>query len=123
MHNPAPGSPQERFNNAHTSIRSLIERCNGVLKNRFRCLIKHRILHYSPQKASQIINACVVLHNICIQNNIQLILDDNEENIDNNIELGVDLNQAVVQGDQGIQNRDLAAGAALRQHIIDNYFT
>lgn len=32
-------------------------------------MLKHRVLHYEPLKTSKIINACVVLHNICIDNN------------------------------------------------------
>ncbi|KAJ8936089.1 hypothetical protein NQ314_012498 [Rhamnusium bicolor] len=66
----APGSPEKRFNERHRSIRSTIGICNGVLKLRFRCLLKHRTLHYKPEKCSYIINACTVLHNICIDHNI-----------------------------------------------------
>ncbi|KAI4455596.1 dde superfamily endonuclease [Holotrichia oblita] len=60
------------------NIRTTIERCNGVLKNRFRCLLKHRVLHYQPQTAAKIVNACAVLHNLCTDNNI--------EDPDNNLE-------------------------------------
>ncbi|KAJ8966432.1 hypothetical protein NQ314_003530 [Rhamnusium bicolor] len=66
----APSSPEERYNERHRSTRSTIERCNGVLKLRFRCLLKHRTLYYKPEKCSYIINACTVLHNICIDHNI-----------------------------------------------------
>ncbi|XP_067128935.1 putative nuclease HARBI1 [Centruroides vittatus] len=55
---------------------NIIEQCNGLLKNRWRCLLKHRVLHYHPETASNIIIACVVLHNICIKNNIAL--EDND---------------------------------------------
>ncbi|KAJ8926231.1 hypothetical protein NQ314_021419 [Rhamnusium bicolor] len=41
---PVPNSPEYRYNTAHKSTRSIIERCNGVLKMRFRCLLKHRWL-------------------------------------------------------------------------------
>lgn len=47
-----------------------MQRCNGVLKNRIRCLLKHRVLHYSPVRASSIINTCVILHNTCLGANI-----------------------------------------------------
>ncbi|KAL5237745.1 hypothetical protein ACI65C_005155 [Semiaphis heraclei] len=42
-----------------------------MLDNRLvlRCLLKHRVLHYAPEKATAIINACVVLHNMCITYN------------------------------------------------------
>lgn len=45
----------------------------------FRCLLKHRTirtLHFAPNKASKIINSCVVLHNLCIMDNITLYNED-----------------------------------------------
>eukprot|EP00102_Acyrthosiphon_pisum_P018794 XP_016656004.1 PREDICTED: putative nuclease HARBI1 [Acyrthosiphon pisum] len=72
---------EELYNNKQMSTRSSIERCNGVLKIRFRCLFKDRVLHYKPKKSSQIINACVVLHNMCIEHNVPEIRET-EEDID-----------------------------------------
>ncbi|XP_043485108.1 putative nuclease HARBI1 isoform X1 [Leptopilina heterotoma] len=56
--------PMINYNDRQKSTRVLMERCNGVLKMRFRCLMKHRVLHYKPEKCSKIINACTVLHNM-----------------------------------------------------------
>lgn len=70
---PATNNQAEMSYNAHlTKAQSIIEQCNGLLKNRWRCLIKHRVLHYHPETASNIIIACVVLHNMCVKNNIAL---------------------------------------------------
>ncbi|GBN14936.1 hypothetical protein AVEN_249826-1 [Araneus ventricosus] len=60
------GSVEEEYNIAHSRGKCVVERCNGVLKNRFRCLLKHRTLHYMPEAACRIINSCVILHNLCI---------------------------------------------------------
>lgn len=78
---------EERYNEAFKKARATIERCNGVLKGRFRCLLKHRMLHYAPEKASKIINSCVVLHNICIQNNVEL--DHDSEDEDDDVDFGM----------------------------------
>ena len=74
---PNPGTVEEFFNSKHASARNCVERCNGVLKSRFRCLSRHRVMHYSPTKSSLIVNACAVLHNLCTKYGLQL--DDDEE--------------------------------------------
>ncbi|XP_039626032.1 putative nuclease HARBI1 [Polypterus senegalus] len=55
-----PG-PQTRFNLAHSRTRAKVEMTIGILKSRFQCL---RGLRVSPERACDIIVACVVLHNI-----------------------------------------------------------
>lgn len=61
-----------RYDIAHKKARNVIERSFGVLKSRFRCLLNHRVLHYTPATAGQILYACMILHNICIQQNVVL---------------------------------------------------
>ncbi|CAN7941684.1 unnamed protein product, partial [Ixodes hexagonus] len=56
-----------RFNKAHSSMRSVVESCIRLLKNRFRCLQRNRTLYYHPTVATAIITACAVLHNICLE--------------------------------------------------------
>ncbi|XP_045475273.1 putative nuclease HARBI1 [Harmonia axyridis] len=111
---------EERFNNKFKRVRSIIERCNGLLKNRFRCLLKHRVLHYEPKKAVSIIMACCVLHNICLENNIEEPEQD-EEFL--NADQGIinDRNYRVTGRNPTVQD-DLIAGRQLRQSIIENNF-
>lgn len=77
---------EERYNAAHQKARHPIERCIGVLKSRFRCLCKQRVLMYSPVKSGKIIIACAVLHNIMIEHNYPLpdFLEDEDEAGDHN---------------------------------------
>ncbi|XP_013182850.1 putative nuclease HARBI1 [Amyelois transitella] len=60
------GSPEAQYNNFHGRTKICIDRCIGKLKGRWKCLQK-RPLHYTPQRAAKIINACAVLHNLCIK--------------------------------------------------------
>ncbi|XP_058821148.1 putative nuclease HARBI1 [Topomyia yanbarensis] len=71
---PEDGSEESNFNRRHSLARRIIERTIGVLKNRFRCILGARQLHYSPAKSSKIINVCCALHNICLTYNNTLIL-------------------------------------------------
>ncbi|XP_036340840.1 putative nuclease HARBI1 [Rhagoletis pomonella] len=63
---PNEGSTESRFNEVHSKCRNVIERTNGVLKGRWRCLLGARELHYTPKKAAKIVNVCCAIHNICI---------------------------------------------------------
>lgn len=78
---------EERYNVAHQKARHPVERCIGVLKSRFRCLCKQRVLMYSPAKSGKIIIACAVLHNIMMAHNYPLPseapLQDVEDGVEN----------------------------------------
>ena len=57
---------ENNYNSTHVKTRNVIERLNGVLKSRFRCLSQHRTLNMSPTVAFKIMNACSILHNSCV---------------------------------------------------------
>ncbi|XP_064463433.1 putative nuclease HARBI1 [Ornithodoros turicata] len=63
---PPPNTPEARYNRRHKAARGIVEKCIGLLKSRFRCLQRYRTLHYNPHRASNIVVARAVLHNICI---------------------------------------------------------
>ena len=58
---PQPNNPREYFNMKHSAARNVIERCFGVLKNRWAIL---RSPSFFPVKTqNRIILACCLLHN------------------------------------------------------------
>ena len=59
---PMPRGKKELFNYAHSSLRNVIERSFRVLKNNWR-ILHNEIPSYPMPKQSQIIMACMALHN------------------------------------------------------------
>lgn len=112
FHNPAPNTRESRFNNAHIQARNCIERCNGVLKSRFRCLLKERVLRYSPVKVGKIVNSCAILHNICIAANLDLDIDEINED--------EQVNDEVYQNNP--QENVFRHGQAVRAQLANIYF-
>ena len=68
---PWPGinlSPEKTiFNNRHSSARMSIEQAFGLLKSRWRILMKRQDTEFHHLHC--LITACFILHNICINNN------------------------------------------------------
>ena len=56
---------EQAYTNAQCMTRSVIERCNGVLKRRWHCL--HGEIRLHPKKVCRVICACVMLHNRATQ--------------------------------------------------------
>ena len=61
-----PGMNEREFNREFSKVRSSVERAFGVLKGRWRCLLK-RLDNYT-ENASKVIIACCILHNMCQMN-------------------------------------------------------
>ena len=77
-----PSNPPERlYNIKHKRARNIIEKCFGLLKQRFRMLGESggKIL-YDPPTTTRLIIAASVLHNICILCGVPF--DQEEENDD-----------------------------------------
>lgn len=68
-----------KYNKAHIKTRNVIEQVNGVLKSRFRCLC--RKLCTKLNTSTLIIICCAILHNIALNYNLHLQLDEREEEI------------------------------------------
>lgn len=114
--NAADGSPEERYTRRHAQARAVIERCNGLLKARFRCLLRYRVLQYAPSKATSFILACTVLHNMCITHRIGFERDEDDRRED---EMGQELDGEVYPEPQG---RILTPGQRQRARIIQRHF-
>ncbi|KAK0149199.1 putative nuclease HARBI1 [Merluccius polli] len=77
--------PDERYSHAQRKTRSVVERCIGVVKSRFRCIDRSGgVLQYIPERACKIITCAFILHNICIMYRLPIpnITDDHDPECD-----------------------------------------
>ena len=111
----------EAYNKALCGTRCTVERCIGVLKRRWHCL--HTELRVSPQRACQIICACVILHNRAVQLR-QLDVDDvaADGNDDDADDTGTDVNPGSGGKQSVAEQARVAAGKAARDRLIANVF-
>ncbi|XP_062287204.1 putative nuclease HARBI1 [Scomber scombrus] len=98
---PEPG-PQQHFNVAHCRTRARVEMTIGILKSRFQCLRKLRV---TPERACDIIVACVVLHIATIRGEQQPAVQTHD-----------------ADDDHPIHPADVQDGRAVRDLICGNYF-
>ena len=104
------------YNAAHQKCRHPIERCIGLLKSRFRCLCRQRILMYSPEVAGTIINACAILHNMLFDAKYPM---PPEEDITSYMDVPVkDPVLEPLLDPQAIRN----AGMRVRDQVVREYF-
>jgi hypothetical protein len=108
-----PGSPEARYYRAHCAARNVVERLNGAIKARWRCINGQRTLYYMPPIASKIVTSCVVLHNIATFHRVPLPAQLPHHPL-------IVLPQAAIQH-QG-PNPLLNQGRATRNHLIATYF-
>ena len=74
---------QRRYNTAHSSTRTVVERSIGLFKNRLRKLKKKMDVDKIEDIPEIIVSSCI-LHNICIiEDDIDDFLDDSNDDDDN----------------------------------------
>lgn len=110
--NAVEGSPESRYNYRHAVARSCVERCIGLLKMRFRCILQERTARYSPHFVGRLVNACAVLHNMCIIGGVPF------ENANENVDNEVDMNNFNNHFNYNVLNE----GRMVRQNIVNRYF-
>ena len=101
-----PASPaEERYNRSHIRTRVVVEQTFGTLKSRFRCIHQSGgALQYEPDKCVKVAVCCMLLHNYCIERNIPLMdnIDDDEQQNDDvrvvNVGNGEAARNALVHG-------------------------
>ncbi|XP_053608439.1 putative nuclease HARBI1 [Plodia interpunctella] len=107
------GTPESQYNHFHGRTKTCIDRCISKMKSRWQCLHK-RPLHYTPLRAAKIINACAVLHNLCIKAGLQ----DPTPYIDTNpLEL---LNEVTEMPDDNVN--DLYMGLEVRRQLAERIY-
>jgi hypothetical protein len=102
---------ERHFNKVISSMRMVVERAFGHLKERWRILLKE-VYCTDLERIIKIIHACCILHNICIDMNDLLSLED-DDNMDREIE-GIDIECEIIN-----DGREETAGSQKREYLAD----
>ncbi len=89
---------EERFNRRHKKTRRLVESAFGLLKQRFGCL---DFLRQEPSFSAKIINACVALHNYCLQEGAEPEIGGEDDYDVNEDENNIHLNEFGLESENG----------------------
>lgn len=108
-------TPEGRYTHAQIRTRNCVERVIGVMKAKWRCILKHRILHYEPGKARRIIRSCAALHNIA------MTMEDYAHDAQN-FEVDIDQEGEPAGPLNGILEDELAAGLVVRTELIAAHY-
>ena len=109
------------YNYYHSSTRMVVEQAFGVLKGRWRILLVTDKFPYTPKTILKMVQACAVLHNICIDEDDMLprreYVDHGEGSRWSVMNLADSLNLPQTQGlFQGRCERDAVAAYILALH-------
>ena len=77
MDSTAREGARRTFNYNHSKTRIVIERTFGILKSRWRLL--RRSIDLDLHVTAHVVAACCILHNLCLEHNVQLAEQDFEE--------------------------------------------
>ncbi|XP_065300951.1 putative nuclease HARBI1 [Dermacentor albipictus] len=111
-----------RYNTAHAAMWSVVERCIGLLKSPFRCLQRYRALHYEPDRAANIVAACAVLHNLCLdEGNVLDVVSDDSSNSSSDDDSGNPSAQRVPRGRAA--RMMYLRGCAAQDNVISSFGT
>lgn len=72
-----------------------------------------------PEKSTQIINACIVLHNICVTNNVALPMEEGPTNIDMGIHYTSTKSSSTLVMEQHFKGNDLVKGRHIRAGVAN----
>lgn len=106
---------QEYFNKRVCSTRQIIERCIGLLKVRFRCIMGERQLRYKPTKVGRIVYACATLHNFLILNHYNILNDIDQNMLQNFLNA-----QNVARIAQNLPQHNSRAGQMRRNEVLNH---
>ncbi|GES86159.1 putative nuclease HARBI1 [Rhizophagus clarus] len=106
---------EKHFNKVLSSMRMVVERAFGHLKERWRILLKE-LYCTDIERINKIIFACCILHNFCIDMNDLLSLEDDINREIEEIEEDIDIYSEFEAENDG---REETAGTQKREYLAD----